>query len=84
MIKINVLFKVVCLSSLVFALNAQAQTNLKSCEAKKVSLERQIAYAKTYNNTHQIAGLQTALDEVNAHCTDAGLRVDQRETSQGC
>lgn len=51
---------------------------LKGCAAKKFELQTQIDQAKAHNNTHQQAGLQTALDQVNAHCTDASLR-QQRE-----
>jgi hypothetical protein len=79
MIKAKTLFKAVCLSSLVFALNAQAQTNAKGCAAKKASLERQISYAKKHGNTYRIAGLETALSEVNANCTDAGLRANRED-----
>lgn len=77
MIKAKTLFKAVCLSSLVFALGAQAQTTARGCAAKKNSLEQQITYAKKHGNTHRLAGLETALAEVNAHCTDSGLRASR-------
>jgi len=76
MMKINSLFKAVCLFSVILALNVQAQSAPKGCAAKKASLESQIAYAKKHGNTQEITGLQTALSE-NAHCTDEGLRADR-------
>lgn len=61
-----------------FALAADA-TALKGCDAKKANLQTQIDYAKAHNNSHQQAGLQKALDEVNAHCTDASLRQEREQ-----
>jgi hypothetical protein len=52
-------------------------TALKGCDAKKANLKTQIEYARAHNNSHQQAGLQKALDEVNAHCTDASLRQER-------
>ncbi|EHC7479265.1 DUF1090 domain-containing protein [Salmonella enterica] len=43
------------------------------CAAKKQEVENQITYAREYNNTHQIAGLQKALREIEEHCTDPQL-----------
>lgn len=56
-----------------FTLAADA-TALKGCAAKKANLQTQIDYASAHNNNRQQAGLQKALDEVNAHCSDASLR----------
>jgi len=54
-------------------------TALKGCDAKKANLQTQIDYAREHNNSHQQAGLQKALDEVNAHCTDASLRQEREK-----
>ncbi|EBT1698382.1 DUF1090 domain-containing protein [Salmonella enterica] len=43
------------------------------CAAKKQEVENQITYAREHNNTHQIAGLQKALREIEEHCTDPQL-----------
>ncbi|BBP80801.1 hypothetical protein PHLH8_04430 [Pseudomonas sp. Pc102] len=48
------------------------------CAAKRQALEARIEQARVHGNDAQVAGLQKALDEVTAHCTDAGLR-QQRE-----
>ncbi|EAQ0677711.1 DUF1090 domain-containing protein, partial [Salmonella enterica] len=48
------------------------------CAAKKQEVENQISYAQEHNNTHQIAGLQKALREIEEHCTDPQL-LKQRQ-----
>ncbi|MGA4633059.1 DUF1090 domain-containing protein [Pseudomonas solani] len=57
---------------------AAADTPLTGCAAKRQAIESRIEQARTHGNDAQVAGLQKALDEVKAHCTDAGLR-QQRE-----
>jgi Protein of unknown function (DUF1090) len=57
---------------------AFAQSGLTGCAAKKADIEQQIDYAKAHNNSHRVAGLEKALAEVSANCTDASLRA-QRE-----
>lgn len=47
------------------------------CEAKRQYIEQQIRYARSNGNDHRIAGLEKALSEVNAHCTDSGLRAER-------
>lgn len=44
------------------------------CDAKRQSIENEIAYAQTQGNAARVQGLQKALAEVKAHCTDASLR----------
>ncbi|EAW1478409.1 DUF1090 domain-containing protein [Salmonella enterica subsp. enterica serovar Thompson] len=48
------------------------------CAAKRQQVENQITYAREHNNTHQIAGLQKALREIEEHCTDPEL-LKQRQ-----
>lgn len=50
------------------------------CEAKRLNIEQQIDYARTYGNTHRIKGLEKALSEVSANCTDETLRADREST----
>ena len=47
------------------------------CEAKRLDIEQQIDYARANDNKHRIAGLEKALSEVKAHCTDEGLRAER-------
>lgn len=47
------------------------------CQAKRQNIEQQIDYARTHGNSHRVAGLEKALSEVNANCTEEGLRVER-------
>ncbi|EPQ9956249.1 DUF1090 domain-containing protein [Enterobacter hormaechei] len=47
------------------------------CEAKRQNIEQQIEHARTHNNDHRVAGLQKALSELNANCTEEGLRAER-------
>lgn len=60
-----------------FASLAHASPN--GCEIKKQKIETQIEYAKKHNNTHRVAGLQTALDNVNTYCTPESLYRESQE-----
>lgn len=58
-----------------------AQTN--GCDGKRASVEQEIRYAQAHGNTKRVEGLETALAQLNANCTDAGLRSDaQRKVTQ--
>lgn len=49
------------------------------CTSKHEQVLRQLDYALAHNNTQQIAGLQKALNEINANCTDEKLLVKRSE-----
>ncbi|MGE8472046.1 MAG: DUF1090 domain-containing protein [Paraburkholderia hospita] len=51
-----------------------AQTG--GCDAKRTSIEREISYAQAHGNAKRVDGLETALAQLNANCTDAVLRSD--------
>jgi Protein of unknown function (DUF1090) len=58
-----------------------AQTG--GCDAKHNSIEKEIAYARAHGNAKRVEGLETALAQMNANCTDAVLRGDaQRKVAQ--
>jgi hypothetical protein len=44
------------------------------CDAKRQSIETEIAYAQAHGNASRVQGLQKALAENKAHCTDESLR----------
>lgn len=48
-----------------------------SCAARRQALEQRIEAAKTHGNSPQQAGLEKALADVTAHCTDTGLQKDR-------
>lgn len=54
---------------------APAATELTGCAAKRDAITTQIQHAQ--GNAERIAGLEKALDEVNAHCKDSAL-IKQR------
>jgi len=66
-----------CLLPLTFTA-AHAVSALNGCAAKKQEIEAQLSFARQHNNTHRIAGLETALREVDQNCTDERL-LKQRE-----
>lgn len=52
-----------------------ASSGAKGCEAKKQALEARLAAARRHNNTGQVEGLQRALQNVQAWCTDNNLKA---------
>lgn len=57
-----------------------AQTPLKGCAAKEANIQQQLDYAKAHNNSGRITGLEKALSEVRAHCTDTSLQAQREDT----
>ncbi|QZC95719.1 DUF1090 domain-containing protein [Pseudomonas sp. ERGC3:05] len=60
-------------------LAAEEVPELTGCAAKRQAISAQIEQARTHGNSEQQAGLEKALSEVTAHCTDASLRGRERE-----
>lgn len=58
-------------------LAAEEQPTLTGCAAKRAEISAQIEQAKAHGNAEQQAGLEKALAEVTAHCTDAGLKKER-------
>jgi hypothetical protein len=56
---------------------AEKAPGLTGCAAKKQGILDQIELAKAHGNAYQQAGLETALTEVTAHCTDASLKKER-------
>lgn len=57
--------------------SVMAETTSGGCEEKRQDIEKQIEYAQSWGNQHRVTGLQKALSELNAHCTDEGLRQER-------
>lgn len=53
-----------------------------TCASKKQAIETQIDYAKKNNNTHRVQGLEKALSDVNAYCTNDSLEAKYKERVQ--
>ncbi|MGE7814237.1 DUF1090 domain-containing protein [Pseudomonas sivasensis] len=58
-------------------LAAEEATQLTGCAAKRQAISTQIEQAKAHGNSDQQAGLEKALSEVTANCTDASLRKER-------
>ncbi|MFD1259905.1 DUF1090 domain-containing protein [Entomomonas asaccharolytica] len=70
LVKIALVGSVCAMPSLVYA------DTTTGCSLKAEKIQEQISYAKAHGNSHRVAGLETALSEVKAHCTEASLRKD--------
>ncbi|MDP9155622.1 MULTISPECIES: DUF1090 domain-containing protein [Burkholderiaceae] len=57
----------------VLATSAFADANSETCQQKQDRINQQIEYAQAHNNTAQLKGLQTALDQAKQNCSDASL-----------
>ncbi len=58
-------------------LAAEEAPQLTGCAAKRQAISTQIDQAKLHGNSEQQAGLEKALSEVTANCTDASLRKER-------
>ncbi|MFB3302988.1 DUF1090 domain-containing protein [Pseudomonas sp. AMR01] len=58
-------------------LAAEEAPQLNGCAAKRQAISTQIEQAKAHGNSEQQAGLEKALSEVTANCTDASLRKER-------
>ncbi|NWA84831.1 DUF1090 domain-containing protein [Pseudomonas sp. D2002] len=58
-------------------LAAEEAPQLTGCAAKRQAISAQIDQAKAHGNSEQQAGLEKALSEVTANCTDASLRKER-------
>ena len=56
---------------------ADTAPELTGCAAKKQAITLQLEQARAHGNSNQVAGLEKALSEVEAPCTDAGLRKER-------
>ena len=66
-----------CLLMACFAAPAFADNVL--CQQKMAGLEQQIEQAKAAGNGHRVRGLERAVANVKAHCTDEDLIADKKE-----
>ncbi|WP_439863838.1 DUF1090 domain-containing protein [Pseudomonas antarctica] len=58
-------------------LAAEEAPQLTGCAAKRQAISTQLEQAKAHGNSEQQAGLEKALSEVTANCTDASLRKER-------
>ena len=60
-------------------LAAEEQPGLTGCAAKRQTISEQIEQARAHGNSEQQAGLEKALSEVTANCTDTSLRKEREK-----
>ncbi|AJZ93918.1 DUF1090 domain-containing protein [Pseudomonas simiae] len=58
-------------------LAAEETPQLTGCAAKRQAISTQIEQAKAHGNSAQQAGLEKALSEVTANCTEASLKKER-------
>lgn len=75
--KLNKIFLIISAVFIPFtAVNAENPTG---CAAKKQNIETQIQHAKNAGNTNRVRGLEKALAETKAHCTDTNLTKQRQQ-----
>ncbi|MEF3089024.1 DUF1090 domain-containing protein [Raoultella sp. WB_B2P2-3] len=52
---------------------------LSPCQEKEQDIQREISYAEKHHNQNRIDGLNKALSEVKAHCSDSKLKADHQQ-----
>lgn len=72
------MWKAVGMSMLLLAGQAYGSQEV-GCMARQQAVADQLAFAKAHNNADQVAGLERALRNIEAHCTDAGLFKEQQQ-----
>ena len=60
------------------ALSAQALASAP-CQEKQQDIQREISYAEKHHNQKRIEGLNKALREVKANCSDSKLRAEHQQ-----
>ncbi|HBM9258388.1 TPA: DUF1090 domain-containing protein [Citrobacter freundii] len=68
----------IALAISLFALSAGSYANTL-CQEKEQDIQREISYAEKHNNQSRINGLNKALSEVRANCTDSKLRASHQK-----
>ena len=72
------MWKVIGISLLLLAGQAHGSEEI-GCKARHQAVTEQLAFAKTHDNGAQVAGLEQALRNIEAHCTDAGLLKEHQQ-----
>jgi DNA-binding NarL/FixJ family response regulator len=67
----HIAIKAFLLGITIYPMVCSAQVN--GCDMKRSSIESEITYAQAHGNARRVAGLETALAQLNANCTDAVL-----------
>ncbi len=72
------MWKIAGIGLLLLAGQAYGSENV-GCKARHQAVTEQLAFARAHDNAQQVASLEQALRNIEAHCTDAGLVEEQQE-----
>ncbi|MGK4329339.1 DUF1090 domain-containing protein [Lonsdalea quercina] len=70
----------IALAALLSFSSFAANHALSGCQAKEHNIEQEISQAKAHGNQNRIAGLEKALKEAKANCTDSALLHKRQQT----
>ncbi|RJT46485.1 DUF1090 domain-containing protein [Rahnella woolbedingensis] len=65
--------------ALLFTTVSFAASQPESCVTKQNEIQKQIDEARAHKNQNRVDGLEKALRENKAHCTDAGLKAEKQK-----
>ena len=65
--------------ALLFTSASFAAPQPESCVTKQNDIQKQIDEARAHKNQNRVDGLEKALRENKAHCTDAGLKAENQQ-----
>ena len=65
--------------ALLFTTASFAAPQPESCVTKQHEIQKQIDEARAHKNQNRVDGLEKALRENKAHCTDAGLKAENQK-----
>ena len=65
--------------ALLFTTAAFAAPQPESCVTTQQEIQKQIDEARAHKNQNRVDGLEKALRENKAHCTDAGLKAEHQK-----
>lgn len=65
--------------ALLFTTAAFAAPQPEICVTKQQEIQKQIDEARAHKNQNRVDGLEKALRENKAHCTDAGLKAENQK-----
>ncbi|MFM5558467.1 DUF1090 domain-containing protein [Aeromonas rivipollensis] len=72
------MWKIAGIGLLLLAGQAYGSENV-GCKAQHQAVTEQLAFAKAHDNGEQVKGLERALRNIEAHCTDEGLLKEQQK-----
>lgn len=68
-----------CLGLATTCIVAEATANTRSCEQRENAIRHQMTYAKKYNNSQELAGLERALAKVKRHCSNSSWQDNDED-----